>query len=288
MARGFADIAWPLRRFGRKIAVRDRAADINRCGRLLFLAALCGAMLALGCALTVEQERQLGERFSLQVEREMRIVRDPVVVDYVRGMGRRLAAASGPQPFQFTFNVVDDADVNAFAGPGGYIYVHTGLLLKARNASELAAVMAHEISHVTLRHISRAVARQEQAAGLGALVQIATDSQTLGRVADVGASIMNLRYDRKAEADADYNGILLMRRAGYDPRGMITMFQLLQREGSAGGGGFLSSHPATDDRIENIRRIIASLPPERGLITNDGRLSAIQARLRGGTSRPLF
>jgi predicted Zn-dependent protease len=255
---------------------------------LVFLAALSGATLTLGCALTVEQERQLGERFALQVEREMRVVKDPVVVDYVRGLGRRLVAAGGPQPFQLTFNVVNDPEVNAFAGPGGYVYVHTGLLLTARNSSELVAVMAHEISHVTLRHISKTVERQQQAAGLGAIVQIATDSQTLGRVAGVGAGIANLRYDRRAEADADYNGVVLMLRAGHDPRGMITMFQLLQGEESGGGGGFLSSHPGTGQRIENIRRNIASLPPGSGLITDDGRLSAIQARLRGGASRPLF
>jgi predicted Zn-dependent protease len=146
--------------------------------------------------------------------------------------------------------------------------------------------MAHEISHVTLRHISRAVERQQQVAGLGALVQVATDSQVLGRAAGVGAGIVNLRYDRRAEAEADHSGLLLMLRAGHDPRGMITMFQLLQTTGGGGGGGgFLSSHPGTSQRIETIRSTIASFPAGRGGITDDGRLSAIQARIRGGAGR---
>jgi predicted Zn-dependent protease len=247
-------------------------------------AALVAAVLFAGCALTVQQERDLGVQFSRQVEREMRTVHDPVVVGYVRGIGDRLVAAAGPQPFPFTFGVVDDPKVNAFAGPGGYVYVHTGLLLKARNVSEVAAVMAHEISHVTLRHVSQAVARQEQAAILGAGVAMVSDNPTLGQVAGTGLSIYNLHYDRQAEADADRNGVLLMQRAGYDPNGMITMFRLLESEGGRQGGGFLSSHPSTGDRIERLQSYVRTLP-RGGLIRDDGRLAAIQARIRSDEGR---
>ena len=115
-------------------------------------AVLALAMLALtaACVLTVEDERRLGEQFSHQVQLQKRIVSDPVIVAYVRDMGTRLGRAAGPQPFPLTFNVIEDNSVNAFAGPGGYIYVNTGLILKARNASELAAVMSHENNNCPL------------------------------------------------------------------------------------------------------------------------------------------
>ncbi len=238
------------------------------------------ALVAAGCALTVEQERGLGDQFSRQVESQKRVVRDPAVVSYVRGIGARLAAAAGPQPFPITWNVLVDREVNAFAGPGGYIYVNTGLITRARNVSELAAVMAHELSHVTLRHVSSAVARQQQTSILGAGIAAATNSEGWGQVASTGAGIWNLRYDRAAEREADRNGVGLMQRAGYDPNGMITMFQLLMQTGGSGGGGFMSSHPGVAQRIQYIEADIRALPPGPRLISNDGRLPAIQSRLR--------
>ena len=235
--------------------------------------------LAAACALTVEQERQLGIDFSRQVETQMTVVRDPLVVDYIRQMGGRIAGAAGPQPLPLTFNVVADPDLNAFAGPGGFVYVNTGLIMRVRSGAELAGVMAHEISHVTLRHVSQAVARQQQASGLGALVGAVTDSPTAGKIAGTGVGIYNLRYDRQAEAEADREGLLLMYRAGYDPRGMVSMFQILQSEGG-GRGGFLSSHPSTSERLQVMQANIAQLPPRQGLVWDDGRLGAVQARIR--------
>jgi predicted Zn-dependent protease len=240
------------------------------------------ASLAAGCALTVEQERGLGDQFSRQIESQKRVVRDPAVVSYVRGVGARLAAAAGPQPFPITWNVLVDKEVNAFAGPGGYVYVNTGLITRARNVSELAAVMAHELSHVTLRHVSAAVARQQQTSILGAGIAAATNSEGWGQVASTGAGIWNLRYDRSAERQADRNGVALMQRAGYDPNGMVTMFQLLMQTGSSGGGGFLSSHPGVAQRIEYIQADIRALPPGPRVISSDGQLPAIQSRLRAG------
>lgn len=246
--------------------------------RLIALALI--ASVCAGCALTVEQERGLGDQFSRQIESQKHLVRDPVVVSYVRGIGARLAAAAGPQPFPITWNVLVDKEVNAFAGPGGYVYVNTGLITRARDVSELAAVMAHELSHVTLRHVSGAVARQQQAAIVGAGIAAATNSEAWGQVASTGAGVWNLRYDRTAERQADRNGVALMQRAGYDPNGMVTMFQLLIQTGGSGGGGFLSSHPGVGERIRYIQSDIAALPPGPRLIRNDGRLGTIQSRLR--------
>jgi len=249
-------------------------------GKTIRIAFTVGAVtLIAACALTVEQEKQLGVDFSRQVESEMTVLHDQMIVEYVRQMGGRLAGAAGPQPFQFSFNVVADPELNAFTGPGGYIYVDTGLIMKVRSSAELAAVMAHEISHVTLRHVSQAVARQQQVAGIGTLVGAVTDNPTVGKVAGTGVGVYYLRYDRHAEAEADREGVLLMHRAGYDPRGMISMFELLRSQGE-GRGGFLSSHPATAERLQAIRSYIAQLPPRAGLVWDDGRLQAVQARIR--------
>ena len=257
-------------RFPRSVAFRPLVPAVALAGLLVLFA---------GCALTVDQERQLGEDFSRQVSQEMTVMRDPRVVGYVRQMGGRLAGAAGPQPVLLTFNVVADDDLNAFAGPGGYVYVNTGLIMKVRSSAELAGVMAHEISHVTLRHVSQAVARQQQASGFGALVGAVTDSQAAGNIAGTGVGVYNLRYDRHAEAEADREGLLLMYRAGYDPRGMVNMFQLLQSTGGT-KGGFLSSHPATAERLQAMQAYIAQLPPRAGLVTDDGRLQAVQSRIR--------
>ncbi|MFQ5458345.1 MAG: M48 family metallopeptidase [Myxococcota bacterium] len=245
---------------------------------VLFMAVLA---VVSGCAMTVEQERQLGADFSRKIASEKKIVRDPVVVNYVRQMGSRLAAAAGPQPFPFTFNVIVDPNINAFAGPAGYVYVHTGLLMKARNSAEVAGVLSHEISHVTLRHVSKSVARQQRASGISSIVSTVTNEPVLGGVAGAGASVYNLRYDRQAEAQADSSGLRLMSRAGYDPRGMVSMFELLQGEGSGGRGGFLSSHPGTASRVQAMRAEISRLPPRQGLVMNDGQLARVQARIRG-------
>lgn len=251
---------------------------------VLFLGALA---CISACALTVEQERRLGAEFSQEIAREKRIVRDPVVVGYLREMGNRLAAAAGPQPFPFTFNVIVDPGINAFAGPAGYVYVNTGLLMKARSSAEVAGVLSHEISHVTLRHVSQSVARQQQAGGVGSIVSTVTNTPSLGSIAGTGISIYNLQFDRQAEAQADSTGLRLMHRAGYDPRGMVSMFELLQSQGGEGRGGFLSSHPGTPQRIGAMRAEIARLPPGRGLVFRDGKLARVQARIRGwGTGAP--
>jgi predicted Zn-dependent protease len=258
-----------------------RVSDPDRSNRFLApLGILIAASLVAGCALTVDQERDLGAQFSRQVASQMPVVYDPDVTAYVRGIGQRLVAASGPQPFAITWNVVQDPNINAFAGPGGFIYVHTGLLQRARSSSEVAAVMSHELAHVTLRHVSAAVARQQQSALLGAGIAAVTDSAAAGQIAGLGAGVYNLRYNREAEREADQVGVVVMQKAGFDPQGMVSIFQLLGSSGGGGKGGFLSSHPGTAERIAEIQGYIGRLPRTASVRRDDGRLPSIQTRLR--------
>jgi predicted Zn-dependent protease len=259
-----------------------RVSDPGFCGRFArrALGIVIAASLIAGCALTVDQERDLGAQFSRQVAGQMPVVHDPEVLGYVRGIGQRLVAASGPQPFAITWNVVQDPNINAFAGPGGFIYVHTGLLQKARSSSEVAAVMSHELAHVTLRHVSSAVARQQQSALLGAGIAAVTDSSAAGQIAGLGAGVYNLRYNRQAERDADRVGVVVLQKAGFDPQGMVSIFQLLGSSGGGGKGGFLSSHPGTAERIAEIQGYISGLPRTASARRDDGGLPSIQTRLR--------
>lgn len=227
----------------------------------------------------------------MQFEREMRqelaFVYDRAVVDYVRGMGADLVAKAGPQPFSYRFYVVYDHEINAFAGPAGHIYVHTETILKARNASELAGVIAHEIGHVAERHIAENYNRSRNTAiGANVLTLGATllGGGLIGDATAMGTELAAMSwlnsFGREAEHESDVFAVQMMARAGWNPEGLVTFFQLLLYEEGAGGPSFLSSHPATEDRIAATRAAIARLPPGPDLRDNDGgRFEIIQRRI---------
>jgi predicted Zn-dependent protease len=262
--------------------------------------ALAGLLTALalgGCGtLSVPEERELGERFAFEARREFRFVRDDVVNDYVERIGQRIVAAAGPQPFAYEFAVIDDAEINAFAGPGGQIYVHTGTILGARNVSELAAVIAHEVGHVVERHIAenynkqRAASIGRQAAVLGGGLLYGGAGATAASLATgVGSAAVLNSFGREAEREADDFAVAVLPRAGYDPRGLPSFFETMIAQGGPTPPSFLSSHPAAGDRLAATRAAIdaAALPP--GLRTDDeGRLEIIQRRIEllTGESRP--
>ncbi len=259
----------------------------NRLGSAL--AGLLVLPLVAACGtLTVPQERSLGEDFSREIRREVTLMRDSVVVGYVERIGQDLVQAAGPQPFAYHFYVVEDDEINAFAAPAGYVYVHTQTILMARNVSELAGVIAHEVGHVVKRHIAENYGRQRNtgivrqtlvlAAGAFGGSPAAGAANLGGALA--GAAYLN-KFGRDAEREADSFAVEVMPRAGYDPVGLVTFFKTLRSETGSGGGSFLSSHPATDERIEETRQLIASLPPQGGLrIEDSGRLEIIQRRIR--------
>jgi predicted Zn-dependent protease len=249
--------------------------------------ALAALALALGCTtLSVPQEQQLGARLAAEARQSLPLVRDRVVEGYVQEIGQRLVRAAGPQPFAYRFHVVASDEINAFAMPAGYVYLHTGTILRARNVSELAGVMAHEVGHVAERHIAENYARQQGAsiarnlAVLG-VAMVGGPSGAVGLAGDLTAVAVLNSFGREAEREADAFAVRVMPRAGYDPRGLVTFFETLVREGGPSPPSFLSSHPATAERIQATSRAIAALGPLEGLRQDDGgRLEIIQRRIR--------
>jgi predicted Zn-dependent protease len=235
---------------------------------------------------------RLGAQLHAELQRDAALLGDRVVARYVDEIGRNVLRAAPDEGFEYRFFVVVSDEINAFAGPGGYVYVHTGTLLAARNASELAGVIAHEIGHVERRHISENVGRQ-RAAGIARQVGVVAAGVAAGPAAASAASLLGgaaslaalNSFGREAEREADEFAIEILPRAGYDPSGLVTFFETMQqamrREGGAAPPAFLSSHPATEERIAEVSRRIGELPPEAGLRVDDGgRLEIIQRRIR--------
>ena len=217
----------------------------------------------LGATLVpVETEIELGRRLAAKVESEHRVLRDSRIQRYVRFLARPLIEqAWRDRPgIDYRVTVLDDPEqVNAFALPGGPTYVFTGLMLLAGDESELAAVLAHELGHVVARHSAEQLASRW---GLQILTNIALgeDPEALAAVfAEFGAGGAMARFSREDELEADDLGLRYITAAGYDPRGMVRMFQGLQSvEGGSSRplGGLLATHPATAERIERLQRRI--------------------------------
>jgi predicted Zn-dependent protease len=257
--------------------------------RRIALALLIALPQLGGCGtLTVPQEQQLGEEFSREIRREVVLLRDSVVVGYVERIGQDIVQAAGPQPFPYHFYVVEDDEINAFAAPAGHIYIHTETILMARNVSELAGVIAHEVGHVVHRHIAENYGRQRNTGiahqGLVVAAGVLGGSSAAG-AANLGGVLAGTAYlnkfGRDAERESDAFAVEVMPKAGYDPIGLVTFFKTLRHESGSGGATFLSSHPATDERIEETRLLIEALPPHGNLRVDDsGRLEIIQRRIR--------
>lgn len=254
------------------------------------------ALAASACGtLSVADEQRLASQFEVEARREFRFVRDPVIVEYVDRIGQRIVAAAGPQPFAYQFAVIDDPEINAFAGPGGQVYVQTGTILGARNVSELAAVIAHEVGHVVERHIAENYNKQRaadigrRAAVLGGGLVYGTAGATAASLATgLGSAAVLNSFGRDAEREADDFAVQVLPRAGYDPNGLPSFFETMAAQGGP-DGGFLSSHPAAADRLAATRAAIDAQPLPPGLRVEDGgRLEIIQRRIEllTGESQP--
>ena len=253
---------------------------------LLPLLALC----ACG-TLSIPEERKMGEEMNREVRRELRLLHDRVVRDYVTAIGRDILRTAGPQPLEYRFGVVIDDAINAFALPGGYIYVHTGLLLRVNDVNELAGVIGHEIGHVIRRHVARNYAKQRagalshKALVLGAWIYGGGNAAQIADLAGGLAGIVVLNsFGREAEREADDFAVHWLPRAGYDPEGVPTFFETLQRsKEGVGPPEFLSSHPSSANRIEATREAVAAQDTSSfGRLREDdgGKLEIIQDRIR--------
>lgn len=214
--------------------------------------------------ISIEEERQLGAKFSTEVEKQQTLLADAEVQKYVDAMGRRLLTGVQAVEFDYSFKVIKDNDVNAFAVPGGHIYVNSGLIKASRNESELAGVMAHEINHAVARHGTRQLTQQY---GLALISQLVL-GQNSNMLAQLAASLFGqagtMSYSRSMESQADYLGVQTMARAGYNPEGMATFLTQLNSMSRSNPGTlaqFFSTHPMTADRIQHVKSEIAQLPP---------------------------
>ena len=235
-----------------------------------------------------EQDIEIGRQSAAAAERTLPMLRDPAIVGYVDRVGRRLAAnVPGPR-FPYTFKVVNASDINAFALPGGPVYVTRGIVESVRNEGELAGVMAHEISHVALRHgTNQASKAYLTKAGIGILGGIlgaggGAAGTVIQAVGGLGMNALFLKFSRTAESQADILGTQTMARAGYDPMAMVSMFQLLQTQQARQPGRvaqFFSDHPNPGNREARVRQE-AQLLRARGSITVVGGLEDVKAQLR--------
>jgi len=229
---------------------------------------------------------RLGQQAAAEVERQFPLLRDSEVGRYVENVGQRLVA-SIPSEFQhpefrYYFRVVNARDINAFALPGGQMFVNRGMIEAAHTEGEMAGVMAHELSHVALRHgTAQATKAQKYAVGAGVAGILGTilGGPGLGQLAQAPFGVYFLKYSREYETEADLLGARIMANAGYDPRELANMFRTTVEQGG-GGGGFLSDHPSPSNRYARINQEAQYLRVNN-TPRDDRTFLAIKERLRG-------
>ena len=237
---------------------------------------------------TPEQDVKLGREAAAQIRQQLPRLDDERTEDFVERVGERLVGeipSDFEQPeFKYTFEVVNLREINAFALPGGPMFLHRGMIQAARNEGEVAGVMAHELAHVILRH-GTAQATRGQTAQLGALAGQVLGSILGGRTGailatgtELTAGGVLLKYSREFEREADLFGAQLMARAGYDPRDMASMFQTIERQGGSRGPEWLSSHPNPANRAQSIAREAEQLGAARREVSNS-EFQSVHARL---------
>ena len=229
-----------------------------------------------------KQEVEIGKSVARNVEKEYKVLNDPEITSYVNEIGQRVAATSFRQDVKYHFKVLDDKAVNAFACPGGFIYICGGALTAMENESQLAFVLGHEIGHVAGRHSAE---RIQQAMGVSLLAGLFLEECAVStRIAEVATNLVFLGYSRRDEFEADELGVHFTYKANYDPRGGIEFFEILKamkkREPSR-IETFLSTHPPTSERIERIKEQIDKLPRKEGLEVGEARHKEVVSRLAG-------
>lgn len=240
---------------------------------------------------SIQDDIKLGRQAAQEAESQFPLLRDGQVQSYVENVGHRLVSSIPSQfqhpEFQYYFKVVNARDINAFALPGGPMYVNRGMIEAARTEGEMAGVMAHEISHVALRHGTAQASKAQKYSILGGIAGIAgtiLGGPGVGQLAQAPFAVYLLKFSREYETEADILGAQIMAQAGYNPRDLANMFQTIERQGG-GGGGFLSDHPSPSDRYARINREAQYLR-----VNPSGRdsreFASVQQRLRGYGTAP--
>ena len=241
---------------------------------------------------SLEREIALGKQLAQEVERSAKFVDDPMVNDYVNRVGQNLVRNSDAR-VPFTIKVLDSDEINAFALPGGFFYVYSGLILRADEESELAGVMAHEIAHVAARHGTRNATKAQitQLAMIPAMIFIPYTwaGYAIYESLQFAIPLQYLKFSRDAEREADFLGLQYMYKAGYDPNSYVTFFEKIPAEERRRPGSIpkvFADHPPTAERIHNIQSEIAKILPVRSeYIVTTSEFDVVKARLKTIQSR---
>ena len=251
------------------------------------------ALLALTAAplqaMSVGEEKKLGKEVSAKFLAELGQSEDAAAREYVRRIGQRLARASQPQLFDFQFYLVKDDAINAFAVPGGYVFINTGLVAAASSEEEVAGVLAHEMGHVTARHVTQQIGRSTAisllslATMLGAIF-LAKDPKTAAAVSSAamaGSSSMELKYSREMEEQADRLGFQTMIRAGYNPTGMVTLMKKLMAQNALGDlvPSYLTTHPGPEQRVVYLEGLVETARTRLPPLADPARFRRVHTRL---------
>ena len=256
------------------------------CAFVLFVLLVGGMRGAQG--MTVEEEKNMGRKVFLEIEKSTEIIKDLPLQDFVDRIGRSLVTQAGSTPFDFNFYIVKAQDPNAFAIPGGYIFLTTGLIVLADNEQEIAGVVSHEIAHATERHISELVDQSKRlnlatlaAVLAGALLGGGKGAEAVATTAMAGAAALTLKYTREHETEADQVGFHTLLKAGYDPKGLLTFLNKMYKTSLAVAPkipAYLSTHPAIEDRITLLESLIQIEKTPAGPPRRVGDYRWIQAR----------
>jgi hypothetical protein len=285
----------PMSRPFSHIAVKSLVLQIALAIVFMPLATLAQTQIKLhGNKFKPQEDVRLGRQAAAEAEQQFPLLRDGDVSGYVERVGQRLVAAIPPEfqhpEFRYYFKVINASDINAFALPGGPMYVNRGMIQAARNEGEMAGVMAHELSHVALRHGTAQATKAQKYSilagilGIGGAI-IGGPAGAAGQIASQGVGVYFLKFSREYETEADLLGARIMANAGYDPRDLANMFRTIQSQGG-GGGGFLSDHPSSADRYARINQEAQYLRINTAVRNDSREFYGIKESLRGYPAAP--
>ncbi len=254
-----------------------------------FVAGVALAVTLTACGVSTQQEVEMGQQYAAQINQQLPIVGDPELNRYINVLGDSIARLTSRSDLpEWHFYIVDSKEVNAFAVPGGFVYVNRGLIERAQRMDQLAGVLGHEIGHVVRRHSIKQM-QQSQGANIGVtLACVLTrvcDSQAGQAAIQVGGTALFAKFSRGDEMEADEEGVKNVIRAGINPQGIPEMFQILINERTRNPGGvetWFATHPLEEDRITDVQKLIGGYDPAvlRSLATDSRNFQSFKARLR--------
>lgn len=256
--------------------------------RLVAMMLAVGVAASTACGVSQKEERAMGAEDAAQVDSSLPIIHDSVVTAYVSALGKTMANKTSRADLDWRFEVVDSREVNAFALPGGFIYVNRAVIEQADRMDELAGIIGHEIGHVVRRHSVKQLQKEERGrAGLVLLCTLTNACRHVGgRVAiAIGSDAARAQYSQSDEAEADSEGVVNTVKAGIDPEGLPSFFQRMldsQKVQPTAVEAFFSTHPTDQSRVDATRRQIEALhlTPSRGLVKDADAFHEVQKRVR--------